>query len=648
MISPSVQSQDLAKIANIVDKLPSDASIDTIKQDIKALLAFMRGQFSRISKQEKIVQDISKKYSGNVSKATPQELAALKRAEGQISAAQKMLDNQSKFLGQHVGQLSKKGVVKAAGASEDLGIYAELAQKQYAAASKALGANFRNSKVVKAFASKYVDPTTGTISQKGESTAQQIQMQDKFVRKLVQSFAALPIFAKAGRAFQQLGMMTMMSGVAKFRQGGLGNQLLGLGQIGLGLAEYLAPAMASAFGTVMTEVVAKKISEAVTLGMIKGSAGKVGGFVGKLALPLAVLGAIGFGTKDLGKQADRYAATGQTGKARATKAAQGGLAATGLIGAIGMAIAAIIGAPLAPIIAATAAIAGVTYLIGKNVDKIFGFFATAKSWLTKLFDKINPWGKGDKHSEAPALADKVNPYYTQQNVDTSKLVQAVANKKVGKPSEFQTDRFRIIQYGTSNFETGGYTVLGSQYSKEQLEAMGAAGKGNLETLKGLNLANTFTNDARVARAGSSAILQAVQAKTGESLLITSAMASKTSTHQKGLKGHEAGQKFDFSAAGLNEAQAKAKAAKLYATGYFSHAEAEYDKETKQWHIDARISDAAYKTLEGIQKQQQDEKIKSLQKTSPRVKEAPGTAKVADVVNGSLGLRNSLYGPALGI
>ena len=518
-----------------------------------------------------------------------------------------------------------------------------------------LAKRFGSTKVAQAFAQSpqmLIGPD-GQMTSKGERKAEQLEMQSKFIRRLVQAFATLPIFDKAGRAIQQLGLMTMMSGVARFRQGGIKNQLQGIGTVGLGLAEYLAPALASAFGTVMTTVVAKKIEEAVMLGSLKGGMGmgtsmklawaKIammnartgGGLVkGGAAISLAGLGIAG--ASSLFGDRRTALAQGKTGKANALGILGGGVALAG----IGAAIAAVIAGVFAPVTVTIAAIGGVLFLIGKNIDKIVGWFTTAKDWLSKQFDKINPFNKGDKS----------NPSYTGMPVGTEEVVQAVSGKKVDPKAvhTFSTDRFNIYQYGSSRGERGGATVMGSKYTRAQLEQMGREGKGGLETLHGLRLADTFYNDARVARAGSSAILQAVQAKTGIPLTITSAMASKTSGHALGKLGHEGGQKFDFSASGMNAQQALQYAQTLYATGYFSHAEAEYDKKTGQWHIDARIADQAYKAVEDIQKGKQQEKQVQLQKTSPRVKEAPGTAKVADVINGSLGLRNSLYGPAIGI
>lgn len=516
--------------------------------------------------------------------------------------------------------------------------------------SKGLRSKFSSSRIAAAFMKNYIQPD-GTMTIAGEKKAEQIRNQNQFIRKLVQSFATLPIFQKAGRAFQQLGVMTMMSGVSKFRQGGFANQLQGAGLVGLGLAEYLAPAMASAFGTVMTNIVAKKIMEAVAIGTMKGNLGggfgKFGSVLGKLIGPLAVFGAIGIGASDLQKKKQGYDLSTPKGRAlsQATGVAQGSMILTGVLGAIGALIAAAISAPIAPIILATGVIAAVMYGIGKNIDTILDWFSKVKDAVVKIKEKF--FGKATQ-ARPDYFSERVNPSYTAVDIGTNKIVQSVANKEVGKARTFDTGDFIIHQYGNSQMESGGYTVLGSQYTKEQLEAMGAAGKGGLETLKGLQLANTFTNDARVARAGSSAILQAVQAKIGAPLLITSAMSSKTSKHALGLLGHAGGQKFDFDASGLNEEQAKAKAAQLYATGYFSHAEAEYDKKTGQWHIDARISNQAYKAVADIQKEEQSRKLEAMRKTSPRLKEAPGTQMYNDVIQNSMGLSNSVYGPANGV
>lgn len=507
---------------------------------------------------------------------------------------------------------------------------------------------FGSARIAQAFRAQYMNKEN-KITPEGEKTAVLMQRQQVFIRRLVQAIGSLPVFQKVGRAFQQLGVMTMMSGITKFRQGGIKNQVQGAGQTLLGLGVYLAPAMASAFGTVMTNIVAKKIIEAVAIGTMKGNLGGGGGFgkhVGRGALGLSTAVAGYVGASDLWKRGDAY--RGSSNHQERIKGTQiRGFGNMTLTAGILAGISALFGTVALPVTLTLAAIAGVTYLIGRNVDKIWkgvdtfvGWLVSFKSWLGNILGKINPFNKGDKS----------NPSYTGMPVGTEEVVQAVSGKKVDPSSvhTFSTDRFNIYQYGSSRGERGGATVMGSKYTRAQLEQMGREGKGGLETLHGLRLADTFYNDARVARAGSSAILQAVQAKTGIPLTITSAMASKTSGHALGKLGHEGGQKFDFSAAGMNAQQALQYAQTLYATGYFSHAEAEYDKKTGQWHIDARIADQAYKAVEDIQKEKQQQKQVQLQKTSPRVKEAPGTAKVADVINGSLGLRNSLYGPAIGI
>ena len=185
------------------------------------------------------------------------------------------------------------------------------------------------------------------------------------------------------------------------------------------------------------------------------------------------------------------------------------------------------------------------------------------------------------------------------------------------------------------------------------------GLHGLETLQGSGNVridyNSFLTDATVARVGTSQILRAVGGKMAAQgygpLMITSAMGTDKSPHAPGKTSHYTGQTLDFRSP-QSYAEADKMARDLKATGYFSHAEAEYDRKLKTWHVDARIADEAYLALKKAQKKQetheQQQKQVQLQKTSPRVKEAPGTAKVTDVINGSLGLRNSIYDPAIRI
>ena len=636
----------------------------------------MKGQFSKLDKQSQVIRDISSKYGGDLSRASSKDLSDIKKAEGQIKAAQSMLKNQTQYLGDYMNMLGQSGVVRGSGQSGRVSSYASITRQQRTTVNQLLGANYKNTKVARAFAAQFVDAKTSDVSQAGEMTAQRIQNQDRFIHRLVRAFATLPIFSKAGRAFQQLGVMTMTSGVARFRQGGLKNQALGIGQFAGGLAEYFAPQLASLLvNGIIAAITMRTAIRAIATAVGGGAAEAVAGssfistlwttikeaflralpYIARALPPLIIAAGTAMATMDLWGRGEAYKKSSNKRDRAMGEQMQGFSIMTAVAGAgavLASAAAAAGAAAAAPIAVLLAGIAGATYLIGRNIDKIWhgvdtfvGWIVGFKNWLGERLKHLNPFHKDDDDKNG-----KKNPSFMGIPIGIDQIIQSVSGKNV-KPTDvhtFSTDRFNIYQYGSSQGERGGATVMGHKYTKEQLEAMGAAGKGGLETLQGLNLANTFYNDARVARTGSSAILQAVQAKTGVPLTITSAMASSTSGHALGKLGHEGGQKFDFSAAGMDKKQALQYAQTLYATGYFSHAEAEYDKKTGQWHIDARISDQAYKTVEEIQKQTEQQKQAELKKTSPRVKEAPGTAKVTDVVNGSLGLRNSLYGPALGI
>ena len=328
--------------------------------------------------------------------------------------------------------------------------------------AKGLRSQFGSSRIAAAFMKNYIQPD-GTMTIAGEKKAEQLRNQNQFISRLVKSLAGLPIFNKVGRAFQQLGIMTMMSGVSRFRQGGWNNQMLGAGQTLLGLGVYLAPAMASAFGTVMTNIVAKKIIEAVAIGTMKGNLGGGGGFgkyVGRGALGLSTAFAGYVGASDLWKRGDAYRASSNP-RERIKGTQIGGFGNMTITAGILAGISALFGPVTLPLTLTMTAIAGATYLIGRNVDKIWkgvdtfvGWLVSFKSWLGNVLGKINPFGKGGRGTQPPSdyQASRFNPSYMSQSVDTNQLVQAVANKKVGKASTFTSGDFLIHQYGNSNFE----------------------------------------------------------------------------------------------------------------------------------------------------------------------------------------------------
>ena len=506
---------------------------------------------------------------------------------------------------------------------------------------------FGSARIAQAFRAQYMNKEN-KITPEGEKTAVLMQRQQVFIRRLVQAIGSLPVFQKVGRAFQQLGVMTMMSGIAKFRQGGIKNQLQGVGQTLLGLGVYLAPAMASAFGTVMTNIVAKKIIEAVAIGTMKGNLGGGGGlgkYTGRLAGGAILGGLTAWGASSLEADQHQALAQGQTGKANALGMLRGGV----LVAGFGAAIAAAIAGVFAPITLTVAGIAVALFAIGKLLN--------APEW----FSRFNKDKKGGGNN-------RPNPSWTRQDVGKGYELLAPTGTDPGKQKIIKTDRFDIYRYGDSSLQTGkgaslllrkGGAINPTRYTRKQLEEWGSKGYHGLETLQGSGNVRidygSFLTDATVARVGTSQILRAVGGKMAAKgygpLMITSAMGTDKSPHAPGKTSHYTGQTLDFRSP-QSYAEADKMARDLKATGYFSHAEAEYDRKLKTWHVDARIADEAYLALEKAQKKQetheQQQKQVQLQKTSPRVKEAPGTAKVTDVINGSLGLRNSLYGPAIGI
>ena len=519
---------------------------------------------------------------------------------------------------------------------------------------------FGSSNVAKVFAGKYVDKE-GKISKEGEKTAQRMQRQRTFIKSLVSELARLPIFQKAGRAFQQFGLMNVFAGISKIRKGGFGNIVAGSGQTLFGLGIMLVPALATAFGTVMSTIVANKIAEAVALGTMKGNAGSGGGgfwFGGKgkrtglRGAPKTAWGRTAFkvATSPVGRTVGKVGgvlaiasmlgdlfSTGMASRDLASKGDKRGAVTTGVAGLLrtGLGIGGmVLGSAGGPLGALVGGIVG--DMIGGLLTPLIMAF-NSPTWFDDLITFLKralPWLKDDKKPSGNKKWDEPGLYTPVPGAGLP-VRQSEVNVNAYTRKE-DSARIRNIfgQYGVGKRNIG---INTSTVDKDKLYHYAKTGQYNLELLradgKNVRFADTFENDVKAGRKGTSALLsmvaQQMQSRFGAGpLVITSALSSKTSPHGPGDIGHAGGQTFDFDAAGMNETQANLYAARLMSTGYFSQATAEYDKKRKQWHIDARLSDEAYKMLE----QQQAEVTKTKAptnvpaKSSSVAKEPPGTDK----------------------
>lgn len=501
---------------------------------------------------------------------------------------------------------------------------------------------FGSSNVAKIFAGKYVGKD-GKISQEGKFTAKRMQDQDRFIRKLVRSLGTLPIFQKAGRAFQQFGTLMLIRGVSQWRHG---EKLAGAGSIAGGLGIMALPVLALKFADIIGRQIAKGLVKLFLKGDmwgkvfragqgIKGGLSTAGQWIGNLAKSPIGKGTVGgallpailglLGGISLWSDSENIKKEGKGGSGILKGMAVGTIAA-GVASALAVVVGSTLAVPLA-------AIGTALFALGKAVQHPEWF-----DQLKTLIYKI-PGIKPVTDFFGKVLAPKVDKPYTKEQIAAAKLTGVpVKDVSATQPHEIKSTRFRILQFGSSAGETGTTKVpVGQLYSKEALESMARKGGHGIEPIRtggGVTLADTFYNDARVGRTGSSALLQAAQARMAAKgyggMLITSAMASRTSSHALGLRGHGLGQKFDIDASGMSEAQAVQYAKDLYSTGYFSHAEAEYDKKTKQWHIDARISDKAYEVYEKKQQEQYQQRPTTPTKSSSIAKEPPGTDKFTPI------------------
>ena len=150
------------------------------------------------------------------------------------------------------------------------------------------------------------------------------------------------------------------------------------------------------------------------------------------------------------------------------------------------------------------------------------------------------------------------------------------------------------------------TVAGSQSYSEmsRSEALQAAAKNKaLEKLIGGNnwtvSTASFINDIPYARKGTSAILAKAALMTGENLVVTSALGTKTSPHIKSVSNsshyNSTNPKLDLGG-GLNRTQAYSLQYKLKGTGLFSRVEVEHDI-SGNYHLDVQIAENSFRNLD---------------------------------------------------
>ena len=497
---------------------------------------------------------------------------------------------------------------------------------------------FGSSKIAEVFRDKFVSKD-GTLKEGGQFTSDALQAQDKFIRKLVFSLGQLPIFNKIGQGFSQLGRILFLKSLSDFKKGNIGD---GLGALITASVVAAAPVMGQWIGNVAGYATGNLVAEALS--------NKMGTLLTKLltVLPATLLVATGLMvagiTYGLSKDLDKLAKSRSGKQAEITKTASRSTKFYGIVAGVAIAIAGIFSSVLSPIaltclgIAAgiSAIASGMSYVVGRYLPDILESSNKLSNWWKK---HMPSWLGGDNSPNKPN---------SNVTVGNEKIVSAQGNVASGKAQRFTSGNFDIVRFGNSQGQRG-TRLNGSIYSKSELENMGRSGRGGLETLVaggGVSVdSNSFTNDGRVARVGSSAILKAAQSKMATlgygNMVLTSATASSSSGHAQGKLGHSGGQKFDINGRGMSEGQAVNYAKNLQSTGYFSHAEAEYDKGTKQWHIDARVSDESYKKLEKLQKKETQTENRGIS-TVPKPKQAPTNKALSQVVNESMCLPNGIY------
>ena len=532
-----------------------------------------------------------------------------------------------------------------------------------------------NTPLAKAFYTRFVNKQ-GQISPTGQvvgaGMAATLQAQDRFIRKLVLSLAQLPIFQTLGRSLVQLGGVFALHGLSRFigkdntpleRLGGF------LEMLGGGLLA-LVPTLATMFGHVAGEVLAQLVGKKLlanyyTKLLAGSSASAVAGSttvatqVGTKTIQVATTGT-SVGSQIVSRQSSKL---GLIAKFSPILRGLGKLVPVlSSIASIGAGISNIRSGERKGL-GYTQLAAGILFflapLFGPAAPFVAGL-ATIVQLVTSIIDMMGDRSKESKESKEkpPVLGflekEHKSPTYSKVTQDSLATYIPKTLVDVNKPQTWSKGTWDYHRYGDSSKQKLGIDIDSTKYTKEQLNTWASQGLYNLEALRGGNgikIANTFERDAMAARKGSNILLSLAASRMRElgynDLIITSALSSKKSIHGTGPTGHRGGQTFDFSGAGLTKSQALKYAADLKSTGLFSHAQAEYDRRTGQWHIDARLDDKSYEVLN-----QQAEKANSYKSpkqvnkaVTEQQKQAPGDSALNKIINDNLTLSNSIFGQA---
>lgn len=672
--------QNVSKFTNDIKDIE-----DSIQQYLQDLSKLVQSRVAAEQNYNKLLQTANNYYnslpSGPLSKSAQ---LALQAYINQLNGRAKTLNDTTKDINQVQQTLQQlKGSLDQN--KSDL----EQAKKDYYKNKQTkvfqdINSQFQDTKLTRVFYKKFMDKNSRELTTQGKvvgaGMSAVLQNQDRFIRKLVLSLGQLPIFQKVGRSLIQLGGIVALHGASKLfgKDQTLRGRFSGLMEILGGGLLALMPVLGTAFGHIagemLVQLLGRKLLAKAFINLLKGgkivqgastvakgaqtatTAGKVAGTVSSLS-GFGKIGAlfgkfVPFFTKVLGPLAGLVsiihgAVNLFSGKGKVTDWGY-------LISGIALVLAPFFG-PTAPIVAGVAGIL-------QGITTIIDNWKSIKSRLKELWpfgkDKIkNDGGSGKNYTISPSY-NKVGV----TNVDKAIKWQNAGKMQTFTNAEGTWDYYR---FGGSPDNMGqGYWLEpefnSKAWSKEQLNNFAKRGMYNLEALQGGNgvqIANTFYNDAMAGRKGSNILLQTAAARMKQmghgDLILTSALASATSGHAKGYFGHSGGQTFDFSAKGLSKEQAIQYAKDLKSTGLFSHTQAEYNRKTGEWHIDARFSDQAYNELnKQAQKANEDkrpinqtvaEQKKPInQMVAEQKKQQPAQIEFDNVINNSLAISKGIF------
>ena len=199
----------------------------------------------------------------------------------------------------------------------------------------------------------------------------------------------------------------------------------------------------------------------------------------------------------------------------------------------------------------------------------------------------------------PSTAFNVNPYSKFGNTSHEIKVDKITSKKTEKSSGKKAENLSVYNPVSHN------EYISSPYakaSKAEAEAM-AKKSPHLERInnagKHWHLGGTFKNDIPYAMKGINELMdyvgKHVESRIGESLVVTSALGTKTSPHTKrGNNTHynPTNPKIDLGNA-WSKSRCEKVAKELISTGLFDFVNVEKNRGSSTYHIDMRFKDNAY-------------------------------------------------------